>query len=361
MRAARAKHLLAFLVCVAGLQSGAIEMSERLHLNGYASVEFEKQLGTEGKGDPNGSFDVDLFDLVLNVDVSDRMRVAADLTWEHGTATEDDRGNVAVEYAFGEYTVYDWLRIRAGKMFVHFGIYNEMHTAKPAFLSVKEPRSTNKSDKFGSRDRFYPRWGAGLAMLGNGSIGDRDFDYVLQVLNGEQEKTNPFEEDDNKEKALCGRLRFSPADRMRVGFSLYRDTVDAWDELAPEVKVGSSDIFSAGNQLEYSFSRLGIELEYVWGSVGSAGAGDLTRWASSAMVFYRIRDTITPYVRYEFLDPDMDTSDDEANLWIYGCNFMLERGLFLKFELNSVRAGSANSYFEGAEYEEIKAAAAISF
>src|SRR6185503_9424416 len=50
-----------------------------------------------------------------------------------------------------------------------FSLYNEIHTAKPLFLSVKEPVSTNKIEKMGSTIRFYPRWGAGLAVLERGA------------------------------------------------------------------------------------------------------------------------------------------------------------------------------------------------
>jgi hypothetical protein len=91
--------------------------SETFTLNGYSSFEFEKRLTDQGRGDPNGSFDADLLDLVVNFKPDSRLRVAADLTWEHGAATEDGRGNVAVEYGLVEYAFHDWLRLRAGKMF----------------------------------------------------------------------------------------------------------------------------------------------------------------------------------------------------------------------------------------------------
>ena len=121
------------------------QLDSRIQINGYSSFEFERQLTDEGRGDPNSLFDADLFDLVLNIRPTERLRIASDLTWEHGTATKDGRGNVAFEYAFTEYAISEALQIRAGKMFVHFGIYNEIHTAKPAFLTVKEPLSTNKN------------------------------------------------------------------------------------------------------------------------------------------------------------------------------------------------------------------------
>ena len=78
--------LLSLAACLLPCVSNA--QGELLTINGYASFEFEKMLSDEGRGDPNGSFDADLFDIVINVRPSKRMRVAADLTWEHGAATE---------------------------------------------------------------------------------------------------------------------------------------------------------------------------------------------------------------------------------------------------------------------------------
>jgi len=159
----------------------------KLTINGYSDFEFEKQLEQEGNGDPNGSFDADLFDLVLNFQVTDKIRVSTGLTWEHGAATEDGFGNVAVEYAFVEYAFSDLMKVRVGKMFIPFGIYNEIHTAKPAFLSVKEPASTNKAERIvDDAFRFYPRWGAGIAVHGDGVIGERGFSYDVFLSNGDQ-------------------------------------------------------------------------------------------------------------------------------------------------------------------------------
>ena len=38
----------------------------------------------------------------------------------------------------------DAVKLRAGKMFTPFGIYNEIHTAKPSIIILKEPNPTNK-------------------------------------------------------------------------------------------------------------------------------------------------------------------------------------------------------------------------
>lgn len=52
-------------------------------------------------------------------------------------------------------------------------------------------------------------------------------------------------------------------------------------------------------------------------------------------------------MRLEALDPNTSLSDDWARLWVYGINGQADDGLFLKAELNTTRAGSANARFGG--------------
>jgi hypothetical protein len=328
--------------------------------NGYSSFEFEKMLGDEGRGDPNGSFDADLIDLVINVTPTDRVRVATDLTWEHGAATEDGRGNVAVEYAFAEYMVRGWFKVRAGKMFTHFGIYNEIHTAKPAFLTVKEPLSTNKNNKFGSELRFYPRWGTGLAVAGDIDVSDGNLEYIVQLTNGEQEITNPFEEDDNKAKALCARVRYQPSLRLTLGASVYRDSLTELDDEGEPLS-SRTRLLSYGAELQWMPSRFGLEVEVVSGDVKPSEGVSTRRWAMTAMASYRIGEKVTPYFRYEYLDPSRSVADDSAQLFIYGLNLNVRGRLFLKAEMDTVRSGDANTRFEGQGYNEFKGAIVVGF
>jgi hypothetical protein len=341
-------------------QSSDSGVAEMFRLNGYSSFEFEKQLGDKGKGDPNGSFDADLFDLVLNFTPHPRLRISSDLTWEHGAASEDGRGNVAVEYAFAEVTGRDWLRLRAGKMFTAFGIYNEIHTAKPAFLSVKEPLATNKNDKFGSAGRFYPRWQAGIAVLGDAHFSTVNLDYIVQLSNGEQSATNPFEEDDNKTKAVTARVRVRPTQQITVGASLYTDRLTEYDDEG-EPTGGSTRLLSYGAQLTWAPADFGLELEYVGGYVDASDKPKQKRNALTAMVSYRFQDRYTPYFRYEWLDPDSGVSDDTAQLFIYGINVRLVKALYLKGDFDTVKAGANNRRFKGQGYTELKLAATVGF
>lgn len=347
--------LISLLTVAANAQFG-----DRILINGYSSFEFEKQLGDEGKGDPNGSFDADLFDLVFNVYATDNLRVAADFSWEHGAATEDGRGNVVIEYGFGEYSIIEAIRIRAGKMFTHFGIYNEIHTAKPAFLSVKEPLSTNKNQKFGSEHRFYPRWLTGMAVLGSGVIGELEADYMVQIANGEQEYTNPFEEDDNSSKAISARGRIFPVNDLEIGASVFFDQLSEPDSLG-EPGNNRTNLFSFGGHVQGSVGVIGIEAEYVHGTVESSFADKITRYGLTGMLYLPINDVLIPYVRYELLDPNTKISDDTARQIIPGLNIQIDDGLFFKLELNMVSSGENNNRFTGTSYSELKAAIAIGF
>lgn len=341
---------------------------ESFRIDGYFSLEFERQLEKKGRGDPNGSIDADLFDLVLNWAANDHVRLAADLTWEHGPATEDGRGNVGVEYAWVEYAFADWARVRGGKMFTPFGIYNEIHTAKPTFLSVKEPFSTNKTDKFGTENRLYPRWTAGLALLGNGASGIGAWDYTLAVGNGDNEAgtANPFEEDDNKQKAFMGRIRLEPLPRLQLGASFYSDQLT---EYAGEEDTGKrTALLAYGGQLTWSLEApaIGLELEYVGGDRRPSSASGLPKVRSNgatAMAWWTLADRVTPYVRFEWLDPDTRQSRDQATLVLGGINYRAGGGLILKAEYDVYRAGSANARFSDGRnsFSEIKAAAVLGF
>ena len=337
------------------------QMDEKVRINGYSSFEYEYLLSDEGNSDPNGSFDADLFDIVLNVDVSSRLRFATDITWEHGTATEEGIGNAAVEYAFPEYTIRNWLKIRVGKMFLPFGIYNEIHTAKPAFLAVKEPLSTNKPDKFGADERFYPRWATGISVLGNFSLSTINFEYNIQVSNGDQENTNPFEEDDNIQKAIAARLLMQPVPGLKMGFSTYSDRLTELDDITGEDTGERTKLSSFSTHAEYSLGDFGLEFEYITGKTDPSDPSELKKNAFEGMVYYTLGDRFTPYFRYEFLDPDKEVSDDTANMLSLGLNTLVDKNYFLKLQYNRVSSGDANARFAGVNFSEFQAAVVLGF
>ena len=336
------------------LPASANELMERITINGYTNFEFEKQLGDEGFGDPNGSFDADQFDLVFNIQVSDRIRVASDISWEHGTATEDGRGNQALEYGFVEYTVNDLFKLRFGKMFTPFGIFNEIHTAKPAFLTVKEAASTNKADRIlDGAYRFYPRWGAGIGVHGSGVMGGKDFNYDVLLANGENEDTNPFEEDDNSAKSVTARFRFEPSDNLRIGNSIFYDELE-----------GDFDrIFSEGLEVEWQPGKLRIQAETVFGWLRRRGGDSIAQVGWSVQPSWHLDNGLVFYARLDHVNLDRDVDGDEGRDLIVGANYELTRNFQVKLENNWFKGGRATEFAElpGRDYHELKAAVVLGF
>ena len=330
---------------------------DRLTINGYTSFEFEQQIESEreGNGDPNGSFDADLFDLVFNFQATDNIRAAADVSWEHGAASEDDRGNVALEYGFVEYTFSDFLKIRFGKMFTPFGVFNEIHTAKPAFLSVKEAAGVNKTERIvGAGYRFFPRWGTGIGFQGDATIMDKSVDYNILIANGEDEDANPFEEDTNESKSVTARVRFSPLDTLRIGNSLYYEKT---------TEAGFNDLFSEGIELEYYHNHWRLLTEVAIGFKESDANGTIEQVGFYIQPSYQFDNGITPYLRLDYLDPDLDRSADHGFDIITGVNFQINQSFIIKLEHNYFKGAknSSLSGFSGRDYNEIKAAVVLGF
>ena len=333
----------------------AQETADRIVINGYTNFEFSKQISKAGNGDKNGSFDADQFDLVFNITVSERVRVAADLSWEHGTATEAGWGNQALEYGFVEYALSDKLKLRFGKMFTPFGVFNEIHTAKPAFLTVKEAASLNKNDRIVDGGfLFYPRWGAGIAAHGDGVLGGKDFSYDVLVANGEQEEANPFEEDENTSKSLTARLRVDATENIRVGYSFYRDRLSS-----PTF----TTLHSHGFEAELNLTRLRILGEVAFGSLGLRAGGSQRQLGWYIQPSYHLKNGWTPYLRLDHVNPNRRLLDVGGRDFIIGVNVELSKNFQLKVENNAFRGGSKSSLasYPGRGYHELKAALVLGF
>lgn len=346
--------ILIALVGSLGAPLSAQELLDRININGYTNFEFEKMIDKAGAGDKNGSFDADQFNLVFNIHATDRVRVAADLSWEHGAASEDGRGNVVLEYGFVEYTISNLFKVRAGKMLTPFGVYNEIHTAKPAFLTVKEAPSLNKTERIiEDTYRYYPRWEAGLALHGDGVIGGKNFNYDLMIGNGEQENTNPFEEDDNSFKSVTARFRFEPNESLRVGWSLYVDkTTDP----------GFRRIVSNGIEFEWTHKSFRLLAEGALGKLQrDAGAGpDIDQESFYVQPSYRFG-AVTPYLRFEWIDSGVE--EVSGTLLTTGLNWEITKNFMLKAENNWFHGADRSSLgqYPGNGYSEIKAALVLGF
>jgi len=358
--------ILPFLLLFSSLNA---DWTDKITFNGYFNFEFEEHIkGDEHwRSDEHSSFDSDMFDLVLNVQPTDRLRLAVDFTWEHGSQSEVDKGNVGYEYAFAEYTLSDKIKVRAGKMFTPFGIYNEIHTAKPSIIILKEPNPTNKmyfisSDKY-EQTLLYPRWGSGLALLGNDTVFGMSYDYIFQVTNGDLSygvDENEYDKDDNDQKAVTARIRVDVTDDLQIGASTYYDKMVNYD--ANDSAIGNMTVNSQGLQLIWHITDdLRFEAEYMSGTLDVEGIKKFRRCGYSVLPSYFINDKVNLFFLFAQADPNRNVDEDSVINYAPGINIELDDNMYLKVDYYNVVSQDNNSLFAGKSYSEIRAALAIGF
>lgn len=364
--------LLVLAGAAARAETPVTTSGQSFDLNGYANVEFTRMFPGSGNGDSNGSFDMSELDLVLNWHGTDKLRVAADLGFAHGVATGSNFGEVSEQYAFVEYAFADWARLRAGKMFIPFGIYNEFHTAKTAILSVKEPRATGTTQFLGGVDlqgktmRPFPRWGTGVQLLGNGASPLGDWDYAVAVTNGDSKSVDPFQKDDNKDKAVTARVRLSPDPTLEVGASYYVDWVNELDGTGKPTG-GLAQTSSYGLQATWRIGHvLALQAEYVATNlVPSAQSGLRELWTHGAflMAYGEFSEQFIPYARVEWYDPDALVAANTGRLYLVGLAVRLPGNLLLKGEVDTWDLGGANARYKNGDgnFSEVKLAVAVGF
>lgn len=344
------------LLLPAALHAAILETPE-FRLDLYTSFEFEYQLEEEGNGDPNGSFDSDQIDLAFNYQRDD-LRLALDLVVEHGVATEDDLGNIELSFGFVEYALSDPLRLRAGKYFTPFGYHNELLTVRSSFLTVKEPWSTNKPDKLTeSGYRFFPRRQVGFGLLGVAPASNGSIEYDLFISNGYQEETNPYEEDNNSEKAFSGRLNFNPGTRenLLIGLSAYYDRLSNGDALATQ--------WSGGLLLSWEPGKWIVRSEWVAGKIDADGGGGSDQQGAYLDLGYRVG-RFTPYLEYQTVEVDIEDRNERGEVLIAGVFVRLVHSMVLKFENGYFKGSDDNPKFDGIpgrDYNEVKLGFVVGF
>lgn len=331
-----------------------------LSLDLYISFEVEKQIESEGNGDPNGSFDADQVDLVFNY-TRDKFRIAVDTVIEHGVASEEDRGNIELSFGFAEWTASPRLKLRAGKYLTPYGTHNELNSFKSGFLSVKLPAATNKpGDLVGQGFRFFPRRQVGLAMLGSLPVGDGtgSLDYDLVVGNGDQEDTNPYEEDNNSQKSLTGRLLWRPSLGLTVGTSGYLDTLTDGSSKADLTSLALHAAY-AGEQFQ-----VWVEVDYAELDHERIDRADVDQLAGFAEVGYTFANAWTPFLQLQYVSADSEERDESAVVWIPGLYYRFQKYAVVKVENAYFKGSRDNAEFAdipGRDYNELRAAVVLGF
>ncbi|MBI4538023.1 MAG: porin [Gemmatimonadetes bacterium] len=306
---------------------------DRLSMYGYFDLEFE----ASNKDDRNThTFDQHHFNVITVFQLDEKWRVFGEIEWEHGIslARGAGAGQVALERAWVEYAHTDGFRVKLGKFLPPFGIYNLQHDATPTFLSTFLPSSIygTHPNTVGKTQRLYSKFGTGVQVLGTLFPGTWQGDYFVYLTNGRG--PDPDEKDNNQNKGIGGRFVLTaPDDRLRLGVSYYQDrNGDAQNtkqrSLAGDVTVTLQEFAVEAEGLLPSVER--VDARGVPNGDFRTGVGFYVQGS------YRTPVGLTPFARYDFFDPDNDSSRDAEQDVVVGLNYRATDRVYLKSEVHAL-------------------------
>ncbi len=226
--------------------------SPRTTVGGYMDLQYRlfnssnsTGIGQPSTGNGSSSFDQQRFVPFFYSDITDRLKVAAELEIEHGIRSKSKDGSgieVSLEFATIDYLIHEKLNFRAGIILLPVGKFNLLHDSplndlsdRPLVATAIIP-STLSETGAGFYGTFYP---TRLSKL--------DYElYVTQGFNGyradtgapvitadsglrnARQRVSTVDDglDNNNGKAVVGRVAFSPILGVEVGGSGYYGSYD---------------------------------------------------------------------------------------------------------------------------------------
>jgi hypothetical protein len=186
--------LVLLIVFMISFDAGA----QGLNVYGYFSVNYENVSKEPDGNNSPGEFTFPHLNVMMQSQVSDQFRIYINLAG-------DGANEVTVRNFWGEYVMKDYLKLRAGKSYRPFDLYNEKLDAVPTYLGIEPPELFDKDHL------MLPRTGE-LMVHGNIPVGPNTLKYAVMVGNKEVI---------DEGKAVSWDLNFSHSNELIIGTSGY--------------------------------------------------------------------------------------------------------------------------------------------
>src|SRR5437879_4786955 len=224
--------------------------SPRTTVGGYMDLQYRlfnssksTGIGQPSTGNGSSSFDQQRFVPFFYSDITDRLKVAAELEIEHGIRSKSNDGSsieVSLEFATIDYLIHEKLNFRAGIILLPVGKFNLLHDSplndlsdRPLVATAIIP-STLSETGAGFYGTIYPTRLSKLdyelyATQGfNGYHGTTPQITEANGLRDARQRVSTVDDglDNNNGKAAVGRVAFSPILGVEIGGSGYFGTYD---------------------------------------------------------------------------------------------------------------------------------------
>jgi len=206
--------------------SGFKKFLGRTTVGGYFDVEFDNDGGVNNAS----SFDAHRFVLGVSSQLNNWLSINSEIELEHGgdgTITNGD--HVALEQAFFDATVRDWLTFRGGVVLIPMGRVNILHDANlldfttrplPDLLIIPSTWSETGVGVHGFHN-FANNMAFNYELYVTNGLASPNGDGNVLGNGGNRGLRNGFRSDNNNDKAISGRLGFSPMTGLELGASAY--------------------------------------------------------------------------------------------------------------------------------------------
>ena len=310
-------------------------------VGGYLDHEFEYNEG--GKN----TFDQHRFIPFIYGQVSDRVRVSAEIEFEHGgfvSGGKSTDGEVKLEFAVMDFEFTEAFNYRGGVILSPLGVFNLLHdsplndlTARPTVNRQIMPSTLSESG-MGFFGTFFP---SELSVA----------TYELYVVNGFNAKVinssgqlrirggrGSQKSDNNKNKAIVGRFGFSPRLGMNFGASFH---TGAYDD------AGDNNLMIIGLDGKVARGIFELQGEYARSTADidratHPAAAESQQGAYAQANVHFAHDKALPgsvwtgVVRWDWVDYDSDqTGDSELGL-TFGLNFRPVEDAAFKLDYASI-------------------------
>ena len=345
--------------------------SPRTTVGGYMDLQYRlfnsnssTGVGQPSTGNGSNSFDQQRFVPFFYSDITDRLKVAAELEIEHGIRSKSNDGSgieVSLEFATIDYLIHEKLNFRAGIILLPVGKFNLLHDSplndlsdRPLVATAIIP-STLSETGAGFYGTFYP---TRLSKLDyelyvtqgfNGFRKDPTTGAMVSVITADsglrdaRQRVSTAEDglDNNNGKAAVGRVAFSPILGVEIGGSGYYGTYDPaskrplaiwaadWTfQRGPFELIGEAAwVYARDNNRTltggFAFDADGNPLPrrmdgyYVQGNYHFLPQF-LRRWAPS---YFTEASTFTAVVRWDQINTNSEFSDTKKERLTFGLNF----------------------------------------
>ncbi len=324
-------------------------------LGGYFDTEFKNTFDT---GNDVTTFDQHRLIPFIYAEIHPRLHFGSEIEFEHGgfvsgDPTEGTDGEIKIEFATLDFSIYEWLNFRGGLILSPLGRFNLLHdspmnelTDRPLVARNIIPTTLSEVG-VGFFGTMYP---SEMSVLSYEIYAVNGFNQDLMTPSGTnlREGRGGAGSDNNRAKSLVSRVAFSPLLGVEIGNSIhtgaYSDNSEDWLTLWALDGAFTRGSFEFLGEYAHAYVENGSNQHGVYGQIGYR----FLHGAFSALP----GSFFTGLVRYDWIDLTAGQIGANQDRLTVGLNFRPVQETVFKVDyafLGSTASGTSNRMDDGGQ------------